>query len=513
MTQQIHRQRRTAAVPASRRRTAPVQSPPASGRRRLPGWGGAVRALVAALLALPAVAGASDERTLFLQAERALASGDVATFEDRAARLQGYPLAPYLDFTRLERDLGQLTVARFRAFTASYGDGPLADRLRRTLLTRLATDENWTDFLALYRPGLGAALECRRLDALLGAGQSAAALEAARQLWTVGHSQPSACDPVFAIFLRSSAFTVDVARQRAALARDEGNASLVRYVQRWLPPADRLRSELWLRARANPAELLGDSDVTALAAAGAAGADAFAEAIARLARRDAGQALSAWERHHGRFDLDGAQRRAALDRLGVMLALETDPRAPRVFAQVPSSHATDELRAWRVRWALRQQDWDAVLHWTGELSDEQQQQPQWRYWRARALEARGDAQQAQALYREAATERDFHGFLAADRIGAPYAFGHRAVQVDADVRRALEGRPGIRRARELLALPPPPSTSGMTGGMNLPARSCIDTSGGADKPPPPPSQVAQVSAVTRAECTATLPSVSCSSMS
>lgn len=442
---QIHRHTCTAAVPAPCPRTAPVQRRRAAPRR-------ALQALVAAVFALPTLAGASSDRALFLEAERALASGDQATFEDRAARLQGYPLAPYLEFIRLERDLGQITARRFNAFAERYGEGPLADRLRGALLTRLAAEESWSDFLALYRPGLGTRLDCERLNALFGTGQSAAALEAARQLWTVGHSQPAACDPGFAIFLRSSAFTVDVARQRAALAREEGNASVVRYVQRWLPADERLRNELWLRARTQAAALLSDEGVAELAAAGPAGADAFAEAIARLARRDAGQALSAWQRHHRRFDLDGAQRRAALDRLGVMLALETDPRAPQVFEQIPSAHASDELRAWRVRWALRQQDWDAVLHWAAELSDEQQQQPQWRYWRARALEARGDTRQAQALYRQAATERDFHGFLAADRIGAPYAFGHRPVQVDAAVREAIESRPGVRRARELLAL-------------------------------------------------------------
>ena len=41
----------------------------------------------------------------------------------------------------------------------------------------------------------------------------------------------------------------------------------------------------------------------------------------------------------------------------------------------------------------------------------------WRYWRARALEAQGEAEQAGLIYHALAGERSYHGFLAADRIG------------------------------------------------------------------------------------------------
>ena len=45
----------------------------------------------------------------------------------------------------------------------------------------------------------------------------------------------------------------------------------------------------------------------------------------------------------------------------------------------------------------------------------------WTYFEARLTEIAGDKAGAQSLYREAARKPEFHGFLAADRIGQPYA--------------------------------------------------------------------------------------------
>src|SRR5690606_41901361 len=57
-----------------------------------------------------------------------------------------------------------------------------------------------------------------------------------------------------------------------------------------------------------------------------------------------------------------------------------------------------------------------------------------RSWRARSLQlARGDTPEALQLYTPLAAERDFYGFLAADRIGRPYRIGHQPLQIDPQV--------------------------------------------------------------------------------
>ncbi len=49
----------------------------------------------------------------------------------------------------------------------------------------------------------------------------------------------------------------------------------------------------------------------------------------------------------------------------------------------------------------------------------------WLYWRARALENTDQPDQARELYQQAAQQRNFFAFLAADRLGEPYRFSEQ----------------------------------------------------------------------------------------
>jgi soluble lytic murein transglycosylase len=108
-----------------------------------------------------------------------------------------------------------------------------------------------------------------------------------------------------------------------------------------------------------------------------------------------------------------------------------------------------EVKEWRLRLALRAGDWHEVLRdieSQGDAADE----PEWRYWRARALEALGRESDARWLYSQLAKNPDYYGFLAADRLGAPYRIVQHASEPDEQVIQQLGQRPGIVRARELV---------------------------------------------------------------
>jgi soluble lytic murein transglycosylase len=76
----------------------------------------------------------------------------------------------------------------------------------------------------------------------------------------------------------------------------------------------------------------------------------------------------------------------------------------------------------------------------------------WRYFEARLLEMAGDKANAAILYRDAATKPEFHGFLAADRIGAPYALCPWTIEVAAAERGAVARDPSMVRAMLLYRL-------------------------------------------------------------
>jgi len=122
---------------------------------------------------------------------------------------------------------------------------------------------------------------------------------------------------------------------------------------------------------------------------------------------------------------------------------------------VPESAYDDRLREWRAREAMSRSDWPGALAAIRKMPDAQRAVSRWTYFAARLTELAGDKAGAQALYREAAKKPEFHGFLAADRIDAPYALCPW-IPDDSDAARAAVARdPALVRAFGLYAIDRP----------------------------------------------------------
>src|SRR5690606_21220123 len=80
------------------------------------------------------------------------------------------------------------------------------------------------------------------------------------------------------------------------------------------------------------------------------------------------------------------------------------------------------------------------------MGEKQRGGSRWTYFAARLMELTGDKAGAQALYRDAARDPDFHGFLAADRLGQPYALCPWTAPADAAARAAVARDPALVRA-------------------------------------------------------------------
>jgi soluble lytic murein transglycosylase len=102
---------------------------------------------------------------------------------------------------------------------------------------------------------------------------------------------------------------------------------------------------------------------------------------------------------------------------------------------------------------MRAGDWKQVLAAIQQLSPQEAREATWRYWRARALRALGEAQAAEALFRGLAGEHHFYALLAAEEVGVAKApdwnAGWHPDRVDLERVRAFEG---IQRALELYRL-------------------------------------------------------------
>jgi soluble lytic murein transglycosylase len=431
------------------------------------------RTLLALLLlcgsAPPALAAdPASTRSAFKSAWTAGAPGDGA--EDSAA-LRSYRLYPYLEAKRLERAVDDpRQQAAIGAFLERVGDQPAARRLRSRWLDALGRQGRWATFQQAYLPSDDPGLRCYDWQARQALARSATAAapdtrsEASRDarqaealaLGLLPRDLPAACTPV-QDWLRAQGLMTDArVEARAMAAVDEGQTDLARALARSLPADAALRVQRVVEAVTAP-----EAALRAYAADGSRDyrPAVVQEAYFRWAKRAPDQALQYLPTLAARLaderSLSPVEQAEALGQLHRSAALgaawSRRPQAVAEFRQVPDALADERVQEWRLRSALWADDWRQARQWIEAMPEALRQQPRWRYWQARIEERNGDADHALAGYRSLALERDYYGYLAADRIGAPYQFNHAATAADPARLTALEQRAALQRARELLA--------------------------------------------------------------
>lgn len=388
-----------------------------------------------------------EYRALFKDNYRLAERGDPAALPVAKA-LRGYVLAPdfYGRYLRATASKQPLTV--LRAFAASNPNHPEARLVINRKLATLAAAKRWRDFLALWadfapnKPST--TLRCHRVNAFIRLGLDPA--EAQREglaLWLAPRSQPKACDPVFAALKSRGVIESTQTRARLALALDEDQHQLARYLARSLDATDRARAELWRQIRGNPSQALMATPTGSLANE----PDLVKKSLISLARRDPEQAQLALDRLGPTLGLT-ADVSIAVDQAAALgRARRHEPGAAEALLSLNAM--TETTRAWALRAALRDGDWARVIAALDALPDEQALEPAMRYWSARAELARNNTDLAKQIFAGLAEERGYFGFLAADQLGLPYALKQQQTAPDDAKLGQLERLADLRRAREL----------------------------------------------------------------
>lgn len=391
----------------------------------------------------------SEQRLLFLETEKALARGDREAFERGLAGLSDYPLLPYLHFLELEKRLSSDHDEEVQQFMLQWPDSPLGQRLQHRWLRQVVQEGRW-ELLEAHAPdSLGTTMNCQYRSAMLGNGRQKQALEGVESLWLVGHSQPASCDQLFKAWREVGGPGTELAWQRFVLAMNAGQNGLAAYLRRYMDDAHGVWADRWLWLAQDPLRL---AHIDWEPGRHEEGMLIIGHSLRQLARSNPREALNLWKPNRGTWIHD-PQQALELDRfIALRLALRERGAALPHLASLPDAVFDDTLRQWQLRAALVAQDWSTVLVALDGMSAQVQQEANWVYWRARALEQLGHREQALNLYDQISEQRNFHGFLAADRTGRPYQMGHRPTQVDAKTLDTLDARKGLQRALELHVL-------------------------------------------------------------
>ena len=343
--------------------------------------------------------------------------------------------------------MGNASTRELDKFFTEHGDLPQAARLKLRWLRLLAERRDWQPFLDHYDPRL----ELTELDCLYGRyllenGQRETGQAQAERLWLTGTSQPDECNGLFRLWANQGGLTEELRWQRLRLAALAGNLGLATHLSGDLT-ALRDDGQLLLEIARTPERL---TQARRFARNDSRMAEIVSLGLRRLARRDPGRALELLDDYSSRLTFPAEEKPAIARDLGLRLAKRFDSRALRLMAEYDPELRDATLTEWRVRLLLRLERWEEAHQITSRLDNDLAQSNRWRYWRARSLQlAQGDTPEALQLYLPVAAERDFYGFLAADRIGRPYRIGHQPLQIDPQVLHRVRSSAGIRRAMEL----------------------------------------------------------------
>lgn len=409
----------------------------------------------------------TQERLTFWEAKKALERGDLQNFHTLTSQLDDYPLTSYLHFDYLRTRLSSVADSEIESFLNTYTDSPLNNRLRAAWLHTLAQARRWDTYLQTYKPYTGeqgVALQCYALRARLHASEQPkpdpAWLDEVEALWLVGRSQPDECTPVFKVWRDQGRQTAELTWQRIRLAMEGRQLSLADYLSKDLDGATQQWAKRWLRMHKAPEEMLQNPDYQQDVPEAR---EIIRYGIKRLARSDAAGAAAEWQRLKPAYTFSAEEIAGTDKELAMAAALEKLPEAATWLEAVVPSQTDERVRQWRVRVALADQDWQAVLKWIDALEPAEREKDIWRYWRARALEQlaqkdpfkNGAGQptppaEAEQIYTElAGKNRNYYGYLSADRLGKSYVIKSYPIEFSDEELSALTARPGMVRALEL----------------------------------------------------------------
>ena len=281
---------------------------------------------------------------------------------------------------------------------------PLSQKLREKWLYQLARNRDWTTYSQHYQESTDISLQCYAQLALYLQGKKHAVLGSVEKLWLNGGSQPKACSELFTLLLKNKELNEKLINQRIILAR---------YLLKQYNPPRVTDAELLMAIYQNPRRILQLQ-------AGPLHGEFYLYGLKRMVSINMNQALQYWQIAKTKQLLNHAQQQAFLAHVTLYKAMRNAPDTSEWFAKIEPAFYNDVLLGWQIRYALKYKQWKQVETLTQQVADKDN--PCWKYWLARAMEARGKTVEANEIYENVAKLRHYYGFLASIRLKKDFSF-------------------------------------------------------------------------------------------
>ncbi len=384
------------------------------------------------------------QRELFREAVASVRDGRPEVATQALPALSDYVLAPYLELELFKNRIYELSRPEVEAYLARHKGSVVGSFMERAWLSKLMNNQEWEAFLTFARGKAPYGMYCKYVTALRKTGRHADADRETQALWLTGYSLPDHCDNVLANWMArlSPADTQDMHWRRARLAINAGQSNLAKYLLQSVPESDRYQQLL-----AHPEKLYREgfqlevNDFTR---------ELVLHTLKRLAVADFQSSNTLWHQLSPRFQFTAKQRFDLRDSLARQVIAGGDDSARNWLNANDPEFEDPYLTEWRVRLALKAQDWKSAKRFIQALSPELRNKSDWQYWWARAdIEARQKmTPQAKAVLQQLAGSRGYYSFLAADILNQDYQLGGKRT-VRLELLDSIAQNKNVQRAGEL----------------------------------------------------------------
>jgi soluble lytic murein transglycosylase len=407
--------------------------------KRIAGFALAAGAL---LLNLP-VAHAAGDDDIFLALRDAARRNDANQSAQLAARLPNYAIPSYIDYYRLKPRLKDASGAEIRDYLARYDGQAIADRMRNDWLLELGRKRDWAVFdeqLPLYVVNDDMQVKCYALMSKLARG--ATVTEDARALLISPKDYGDACPALITALVESGQFNADDVWEQIRLAAENNQVGVARRLAS-LAGGDEKRVALAIE---HPVVFVARG-----VGSGRAERETYLVALGRAAKQSPEQAANALSMRAA-DKLTAREQALGWAQIALQSSYKLEPEAASYWSKAQGASLSQEGQQWKVRIALRNEDWKAVRTGIDAMPAGLRNDPVWVYWRGRALQADGKREEARELYRSIADQFHFYGQLATEELGQKISIPQTAAPLTPAELAAASSNAGLQRALKFFAM-------------------------------------------------------------
>jgi soluble lytic murein transglycosylase len=389
---------------------------------------------------LPAAAATIPPQEAELRSAFLAAKSGVLTEAERQ-NLRRNPLLPWLEAIQFKQ--GMSTNALPPVLIRSNAEDPANVWLIGQWRSELIRRQDWSasvQWQAQY-PDSSTGSRCASLLAVESEKRDAAWQQTALAVWRTESKSPGHCAQVFEhLRINGTLDGMTVWQRFDRLLADDAEARLPEVIAA-MSTGDAALAKRYLAvlndATADVSDLPRDDRSTRV----------LTKSYSTQARKDPAQAMALLDANAGMFAFTPEQAQAVRHEVALWSLVNYLPEAESRYQALPEPARSANLREWYMRYRFSVNDDALTLTAFSQLLPSQQQEARWQYFKGRILERQGRRDEALPLYAAAAKSANFHGWLAADRLGADYTFCPLDQRMPAKERATLHaGNPGLQRA-------------------------------------------------------------------